>query len=381
MEEIEREEAGLSPFSGDTEEPGDVLRRLEVYEDLNTQHGRYASLLERAIEHRRSVREYIFAKVRQEYETKKASLERDRDKLGQLLRDNLEAFVLEREKIDDASRQGQDRLEEIDFRVLLGEHAAETMVEERDALSRSLEQQAEELERTEEILRAYTRVGLAPGFPHASDPSDPEVPPDTEEPGGTYSPDTGEPPPSTVSPGEVMGRGAHGSLRTDTPAHSEASQQVPEAFEVLIQSADTFDEDCPVVQCMDPAAQKGVDGNPGFRGHGEDPGASPGNTHPGFVNGYLVAVQGSRRGERFPLLCSNITLGTSPGSDIRLTDPGIRNFHAQIHFKGRKHYLENLDIMGASFLNGLQGGLLELKDGDIIRLGEVQFQVEFSNVN
>jgi pSer/pThr/pTyr-binding forkhead associated (FHA) protein len=90
---------------------------------------------------------------------------------------------------------------------------------------------------------------------------------------------------------------------------------------------------------------------------------------------------GSRLGQRFPLLCSNITLGSSPGCDIRLSDPGIKNFHAQIHFKGRKHYLENLDSMGCSFVNGTQGSQMELKDGDIIRLADVKFQVEYSDLN
>ena len=92
-----------------------------------------------------------------------------------------------------------------------------------------------------------------------------------------------------------------------------------------------------------------------------------------------VALEGSRQGERFPLISSNISLGNSPGIDIRLSDSGIANFHARILYMERKHCLENLDSMGRTFVNGVQvAKVVELRDGDVIRLGNIKMQVEYA---
>jgi pSer/pThr/pTyr-binding forkhead associated (FHA) protein len=80
------------------------------------------------------------------------------------------------------------------------------------------------------------------------------------------------------------------------------------------------------------------------------------------------------------MISSNITLGSSPGIDIRMLDPGIANFHARVLYKERKHFLENLDSMGRCYVNGVQATkVVELKDGDVIRLGEIKMQVEYAS--
>jgi hypothetical protein len=130
-----------------------------------------------------------------------------------------------------------------------------------------------------------------------------------------------------------------------------------------------------VVQCPEPLASS----------NGSEPAPGQANTQAGrdssagFVSGYLCALDGSRKGTRFPLISSDITLGKSPGIDIRLQDAGIANFHARIVYKNRKYFLENLDPMGRSFVNGVQADVLELKDGDLIRLGEIKMRVEFAS--
>jgi hypothetical protein len=363
----------------DTTDVSDVLRRLETYEELSAQHVRYGSLLENAITHRSSVREHIFHKVKEEYAEKKFSLEQSRKSLEDLLLGHLTAFVRERDHLDVAGREAEDRLAEIDFRVRVGEYAEEGTAEERNALRQSLERHIQDLERMEQVLKAYSRAGL-------SSPAGPSSGPPEAGPKGTGS---GEP--SLSSPG------ADPSAETDwtaretisldqDPAKSQVTEpetrKDPETvgeFQVLEQDTDLCDEDCPVVQFLDGTCEALLpeQSDPGEKSGGN----SPGSTSSGCVSGYLVAMGGSRLGERFPLLCSNITLGSSPGCDIRLNDPGIKNFHAQIHFKGRKHYLENLDSMGCSFVNGSLGSQMELKDGDIIRLAEVKFQVEYSEAN
>jgi hypothetical protein len=96
------------------------------------------------------------------------------------------------------------------------------------------------------------------------------------------------------------------------------------------------------------------------------------------VAGYLVALEGSRQGERFPLISSEITMGSSRGIDIRLADSGIARYHARIVYRKGKHYLETVAESGTCLVNGVQADRAELKDGDVLCLGKTKMQVEYA---
>jgi hypothetical protein len=382
-QEDEMENLDLSQTHSEAGEIADVMHRLETYEDLNGQYRHYLSLLENAINHRQSVRPCIFEKVRGEYEEAKAKLEQERESLEKHLQANLDIFLQERDRINSTSQEERDRLEEIDFRIRVGEFTEEEMAEKRDTLKQNLMQYFEDLERMEEILQAYDRAGLGSSSSPERDPGPPE---DDPEGSGEDDSDTPE---EAFEPeaADWVTRGAevpdHVSVEPSLPEPGpEKGQALAGDFQVVVEDDEPSDENCPVIECPDILPQSAPPANEGSPVGADAEHAPMAHAVSSCVSGYLIAMEGSsREGERFPLLCSNITLGTSPGSDIRLSDPGIKNFHAQIHFKGRKHYLENLDAMGCSFVNGTQGGLLELRDGDIIRLGDVKFQVQYSTVN
>ena len=95
------------------------------------------------------------------------------------------------------------------------------------------------------------------------------------------------------------------------------------------------------------------------------------------VFGYLVALDGSRQGERFPLVGSELTVGSSPGIDIRLADSGIARLHARIVYREGRHYIETVEESGSCLVNGVQKDKAELRDGDVLSLGEIKMQVEF----
>ena len=96
------------------------------------------------------------------------------------------------------------------------------------------------------------------------------------------------------------------------------------------------------------------------------------------VFGYLVALDGSRKGERFPLVSSEIKVGSSPEIDIRLADAGIARLHARIVYKDQRHYIETIEESGSCHVNGVQTDRAELKDGDVLSLGKVKMQIEYA---
>lgn len=361
----------LSRSSNEKENVPDVLNQLERYGNLTMEYNRFLSLLENADQLRQSVRENIFQKVKQEYEIKKATLEQDRKKLEALLQENLDRFLEDQDRTRKTSQEETDRLEEIDFRVRVGEFSEEEQSEERDALKQNLIKKTEDLARIEEILQQYSHAGFSPASDHAFEPLNEIVRESSDAP---HNPELQVAPFSDVQARALPETGEKGSCEEEEKGPVGQTDEVSlekasEDFLVLEEQPDLSDDGCPVIHCPETLSET--------PSHFE-PALEQASTN-GFVTGYLVAMEGSRMGDRFPLISSNITLGNSPGIDIRLEDTGISNFHARILYKDRKHFLENLDPMGRSFVNGIQADLIELKDGDVIRLGETKFQVEYAS--
>ena len=343
----------------------DILGWLEAYEELSERHQRYASLRENVEKERESVQLHIYERVRGEYEDKMLALDQDLKKHEVLLREQLEDLLRKRTELDRLCREATERLEEIDFRTRVGEFTEQDCKQERSEIEQRTLSQSQELARLKEIVSRCARVGLLKEEPSSTQASDPE------EKGEEAQPVRG-------AAQQTIHESASSQEKAGGPEPLEPAG-AEEAFEIL-EDPPSDDEQTPVVHCP-PNLSSGR-----LRASKE---AEPTNSRPGanadaseYVTGYLVALEGSRQGERFPMISSNITLGNSPGIDIRLSDSGIANFHARILYKERKHFLENLDSMGRSFVNGVQAAtVVELKDGDVIRLGDIKMQVEYASAN
>ncbi len=343
----------------------EVSGHLEAYENLKRECSRYAVLLENVEKERGSVQPHIYEKVRAEYERRRSALEEKCGKEEALLRERLAALVRRKEALSGSAREARDRLEELEFRIRVGELEEEEWKEEMGRIRQRAVEQADTLALLEAVVGRYRKLGLVSspaGAPVPERPAHVEAPQGVEtgaETGGAEVSDAGE-----ASPGSPVA--------TETGAGEESAAD----FEVVEEAEE--DGNAPVVHC--PVRLASAAPSKPEEGASRDRSASKAANDPGaFVTGYLVALEGSRQGERFPMISSNITLGNSPGIDIRLSDPGISSFHARILYKDRKHYLENLDTNGRSFVNGVQAtDVVELKDGDVIRLGDIKMQVEYA---
>jgi type III secretion system (T3SS) inner membrane Yop/YscD-like protein len=92
--------------------------------------------------------------------------------------------------------------------------------------------------------------------------------------------------------------------------------------------------------------------------------------------GWLVAMSGEQKGEDFRVREGQNILGTSPDADIVVKDDTVTDRHASIRCKDGKCILSDLDSTNGTYLNDGKEAIAreDLKDNDIIRIGEVTFK-------
>ena len=312
-------------------EKPNMLRQLEDYGGLVSECSRYTLLERNAEEHRHTVRPHIYERVRNEYADRRGALDQEKERQREILSARFDKVLEKRKALNERCREEADRLEELDFRVRVGEFVEEEVKERRIGLKEQLLQITKALADAQEIVDKFEQVGLATKPP----PADP---------------------------------------RTDAQEWGEASETQPD-FMVLEKDPSSADEDSPVVNCPTEFRAGPSQADTGERAKAPDSGTRQKSHH---VAGYLVALDGSRRGERFPLISSEITVGSSRGIDIRLADSGIARYHARITYRKGKHYLETVAEPGSCLVNGVQTNRAELKDGDVLCLGKTKMQVEYA---
>jgi Inner membrane component of T3SS, cytoplasmic domain len=94
------------------------------------------------------------------------------------------------------------------------------------------------------------------------------------------------------------------------------------------------------------------------------------------VVGWFVALSGEQKGEDFRIREGPNTIGSAPDADITLRDSAISGKHASLRYKDDKFTITDLDSTNGTFLNDRTDPIAreELKDNDIVRLGEVRLK-------
>lgn len=92
--------------------------------------------------------------------------------------------------------------------------------------------------------------------------------------------------------------------------------------------------------------------------------------------GQLVE-QGS--GEVFPLGFEPVSIGRHVDNEIILADPQVSRHHAEIVMQGGRWVISDLGSANGSYVNGQRiAGPQVLNHGDLVRVGQTQFQVEIA---
>ena len=91
------------------------------------------------------------------------------------------------------------------------------------------------------------------------------------------------------------------------------------------------------------------------------------------VVGWFVALTGEQKGEDFRIREGQNTIGSAPDADVVLRDTAISGKHASLRYKDEKFTITDLDSTNGTYLNDRPDPIAreELKDNDVIRVGEV----------
>lgn len=94
------------------------------------------------------------------------------------------------------------------------------------------------------------------------------------------------------------------------------------------------------------------------------------------VVGWFVALNGEQKGEDFRVRDGQNTLGSAPDAEILIRNEAVSGKHASLRYKDGKFFLTDLDSTNGTFLNDKPEPIAreELKDNDVIRLGEVSLK-------
>ena len=316
----------------------DPLKGLREYHRLLEKSQRFAYLLERTEECRSMVPPAIFQSVRDDYKKRKKEVDKIVEQERQACLVIYQEKSSEKEKIRAVHQQLSDRLKELKFRYLLGEYGEKEIEEECNGLRRQIMEYVQRLNWLEEVLNLYVHTfGLDNLISEK---------------------DTGE--------------------RTDRlPVEGEALGQREVDSGISLTALPQSEAGVGDVQASQTSEPNGKAEVPDVDWSFEDKVPEP-KPQASFVRGGLVVLEGNRKGERVPLISGDITLGSAPGNDVVLGELGVAKSHARVLYKDRKYFLENQDILGRTYVNGMQAKSVELNEGDLIRIGEVKMRVELA---
>jgi ribosome-associated toxin RatA of RatAB toxin-antitoxin module len=320
--------------SGDTTEAS--LRSLKDFSRLLEEADRFARLVEKTQKYSDMVPPYILEQVQEDYRKQKREVDAKLEAQKDGFRQAYEEHLSEKEVLEDICKKLRDRIKELRFRRIVGEYEEDDVRDEVRDLKGQLSESMERIDQMEEILDQYVIIGFDDLMEQESAEEEEAAHEQEEEP---------EEEEETPLP----------MLEEDlTDFASEEAEEEEEQSPVYTSARDSA------------YAPRGYEA------------AQPKAGSSAYPQGYLTILDGTRKGDRVPLIPADIMLGSSPNTDVMLTDQGISESHARIFFKDRKYHLENLDVLGRSYVNGIQSKVAELNHNDVIRLGNLNLRVDFT---
>lgn len=319
----------LSEVSGSGDTTEQSLQSLKDFSRLLEESDRFARLIEKTQKYSDMVPPYILEQVQGDYREQKGEVDAKLEAQKDGFRQAYEEHLSEKEVLEDICQKLRDRIKGLRFRKIVGEYEEDDVQDEIRDLKGKLSESMERIDQMEEIMDQYVIIGfddlMEQEFEQVDESAEEETPlPMLDEEDVTAS---------------VSG---------------EAEKEEEEKRPVYTSAHDS---------AYAPSAYGA---------------AKPEARFSSYSQGYLTVLDGTRKGDRVPLIPADIMLGSSPNTDVMLTDQGISESHARIFFKDRKYRLENLDVLGRSYVNGIQSKVAELNHNDVIRLGNLNLRVDFT---
>ena len=337
----------LSEVSGSGDTTEESLRSLKDFSSLLEESDRFARLVEKTQKYSDMVPPYILEQVQRDYREQQREVDAKLEAQKDGFRQAYEEHLSEKEVLESICKKLRDRIKELRFRRIVGEYEEDDVQDEVRDLKGQLSESMERIDQMEEILDQYVIIGFDDLMEQES----------AEEEEVAYEQES-----------------AHEEeFEQEDEPEEEEETPLPMLEEDLTEFAseeaeEEEEEQSPVYS----SAQDSAYAPSGYEA------AQPDASSSAYPQGYLTILDGTRKGDRVPLIPADIMLGSSPNTDVMLTDQGISESHARIFFKDRKYCLENLDVLGRSYVNGIQSKVAELNHNDVIRLGNLNLRVDFT---
>jgi pSer/pThr/pTyr-binding forkhead associated (FHA) protein len=92
----------------------------------------------------------------------------------------------------------------------------------------------------------------------------------------------------------------------------------------------------------------------------------------------LLVMDGAHTGERIAVPGMLMLVGRGPQCHVRPTSPQVSERHCSLLQREDGFYLRDLESKSGTFLNDrrLRGGEIEVRDGDLVRVGPLTFIVQ-----
>lgn len=301
----------------------DVLLRLKVYSRLLDESQSLGRLLDKAERFREKIPSSIFDNVRRDYLDRKEEVDRRLEEEKGGFWERLKVLFEQKSTLERTCTEMTDRIRELNFRYVLGEHTPEEIEAECSGLRRRFVQSLHTLRCLDEAQDMFEIMGLeAPAAPQALQEDPPEDSPERYD----FT--------RNLRHGETYAA-AYGVEDAEALAEPAEEGEWPEDDE---EDRDVEGAPLPEERC-------------------------------------LAILNGSRQGDQVPLIQADITIGKAPGNDIQLSDPEIADHHVRILYQDRKHFIQSIGAFGRCTLNGEETEHAELQDGDLIGLGDISIQV------
>src|SRR5262245_42435413 len=92
----------------------------------------------------------------------------------------------------------------------------------------------------------------------------------------------------------------------------------------------------------------------------------------------LVVAQGGQSGKVIPVTTAEFIIGRDPQCQLRPASPAVSKQHCAIAVRDNKVYVRDCGSTNGTFINGEQvAGDLEVKTGDRLRVGPLEFDLKF----
>jgi len=328
----------LSEVSRSGETTEESLRNLKDFSCLLEESDRFARLIQKTRKYSDMVPPYILEQVQADYREQKrevdAKLEAQKDGFRQAYQEHLS----EKEVLEDICQKLRDRIKELRFRRIVGEYEEDDVQDEVRDLNGQLSESMERIDQMEEILDQYVIIGFDDLMEReAAEEEELEQVDEPEE-------------------------------EEDTPLPMLEEEDLTDFASEEAEEEEEEEEQSPVYT----RARDSAYAPSGYKA------AEPEGRSSSYPQGYLTVLDGTRKGDRVPLIPADIMLGSSQNTDVMLTDQGISESHARVFYKDRKYFIENLDVLGRSYVNGIQSKVAELNHNDVIRLGNLNLRVDFT---